>query len=126
MLSENHIHMHLECPPSLAISDLVKRLKGRSSRKLQQKFPELRKRYWGKRYWGIGYGAWSTGNITDEMVNQFLSITKTASLLRSLALYAGCNPWSDLGDVVGASKHVLTYIHNDPVSVAYPYLNVQQ
>ena len=35
VLSKDHIHMHLEYPPSLAISDLVKRLKGRSSRKLQ-------------------------------------------------------------------------------------------
>ena len=31
VLSKDHIHMHLEYPPSLAISDLVKRLKGRSS-----------------------------------------------------------------------------------------------
>lgn len=30
-----------------------------------------------------------------------------AALLRSLAIYAGCNPWSDLGDVVHASKRVL-------------------
>ena len=72
VLSKDHIHMHLEYPPSLAISDLVKRLKGRSSRKLQQEFPELRKRYWGKHFWGIGYGAWSTGNLTDEMVNEYL------------------------------------------------------
>jgi len=30
-----------------------------------------------------------------------------ASVLRSLALYAGCNPWSDLGDVVAASGNLL-------------------
>jgi putative transposase len=35
-------------------------------------FPELKKRYWGQHMWGIGYGAWSTGNITDEMVEQYL------------------------------------------------------
>jgi putative transposase len=36
--------MLLEYPPSLAVSDLVKRLKGRTSRLLQQEFPELQKR----------------------------------------------------------------------------------
>ena len=38
---------------------------------VQQEFPELRKRYWINQ-WGIGYGAWSTGNITDDMVNEYL------------------------------------------------------
>ena len=72
VLSKDHIHMHLEYPPSQSISDLVKRLKGRSSRILQQEFPHFKKRYWGKHFWAIGYGAWSTGNITDEMVNEYL------------------------------------------------------
>jgi len=31
----------------------------------------------------------------------------SASVLRSLALYAGCNQWSDLGDVVAASGNML-------------------
>ncbi len=35
--------MHIEYPPSKSISDLVKQLKGRSSRLLQKEFPELGK-----------------------------------------------------------------------------------
>ena len=41
-------------------------LKGRSSRKLQQEYPELERRYWCKHFWAIGYGAWSTGNIVRQ------------------------------------------------------------
>ena len=72
VVSKNHVHMHIEYRPSLSLSTLIKKLKGRSSRKLQQEFPELNKRYWGRHFWGIGYGCWSTGNITDEMVNDYL------------------------------------------------------
>ena len=72
VVSKDHIHMHIEYPAKLSISDFVKRLKGRSSRKIQDEYPELKKRYWGKHFWAIGYGAWSTGNITDEMVNEYL------------------------------------------------------
>ena len=72
VVSKDHIHMHISYRPSLKISDLVKKLKGRSSRLLQQEFPNLKKRYWGKHFWAIGYGCWSTGNITDEMVNEYL------------------------------------------------------
>jgi putative transposase len=72
VVSKDHIHMHVEYPASLSISDLAKRLKGRTSRLLQQEFPHLAKRYWGKHFWAIGYGAWSTGNITEELVQEYL------------------------------------------------------
>jgi putative transposase len=72
VVSKDHVHMHLEYLPSQSISQLVKLLKGRSSRKLQMEFPELKKRYWGRHFWAIGFGCWSTGNITDEMVNEYL------------------------------------------------------
>ena len=72
VVSKDHVHMHIEYAPRLALSDLVKRLKGRSSRMLQAEFPHLKKRYWGRHFWAIGYGAWSSGNITDEMVQQDL------------------------------------------------------
>ncbi|MEM6523972.1 MAG: IS200/IS605 family transposase [Bacteroidota bacterium] len=72
VVSKDHVHLHVEYPPSKSISNLVKRLKGRSSRRLQEEFPELGKRYYGRHFWAIGYGAWSTGNITDEMVDEYL------------------------------------------------------
>jgi putative transposase len=72
VVSKDHVHIHVEYPPKLAISDLMKRLKGRSSRLLQQEYPHLQKRYWGRHFWATGYGAWSTGNITDEMVQEYL------------------------------------------------------
>ena len=72
VVSKDHVHMHIEYPPSLSISDLVKRLKGRTSIMLQKEFPELGKKYWGRHFWAIGFGAWSTGNITDEMVQEYL------------------------------------------------------
>ena len=72
VVSKDHVHMHIEYPPSLSISNLVKRLKGRTSIMLQQEFPELGKRYWGRHFWAIGFGAWSTGNITEEMVQEYL------------------------------------------------------
>jgi len=64
--------MYLEYMPSQTVSDLVKKLKGRSSRKLQQEFPELEKKYLGRYFLGIGYDCWSTGNITDKMVDEYL------------------------------------------------------
>jgi putative transposase len=79
VVSKDHVHMHIEYPPSLSISELVKRLKGRSSRLLQKEYPELKKRYWGKHLWAIGYGAWSSGNITEEIVQEYLKRHKSSA-----------------------------------------------
>jgi putative transposase len=72
VVSKDHIHLHLSYPPKIGVSDIVKRLKGRTARILLDEFGELKKRYWGGHFWGIGYGAWSSGNITDEMIQEYL------------------------------------------------------
>ena len=73
VVSKDHVHLHLSYPPKLSISDILKRLKGRSAKILLLEYSELKKRYWGGHLWGIGYGAWSTGNITDEMIQEYLN-----------------------------------------------------
>ena len=72
VVSKDHVHLHVSYPPSLSVSDLTRRLKGRSAKKLLEEFGELRRKYYGGHFWGIGYGAWSTGNITDEMIQSYL------------------------------------------------------
>ena len=79
VVSKDHIHIHIEYPQSVSISNLVKWMKGRASRLLQKEFPVLSKRYWGKHLWGIGYGAWSTGNITEEIVQEYLKRHKSST-----------------------------------------------
>ena len=79
VVSKDHVHMHIEYPPSQSISDIVKKLKGRTSRKLQMEYKELSKQYWGKHFWAIGYGVWSTGNVTQEMVDEYLEHHRSPS-----------------------------------------------
>jgi putative transposase len=69
-LSKDHVHIHVEYPPYLSISELVKKLKGRTSRLLQQEFSSLGKQYWERHFWAVGSVGWGTGNITDAMVQE--------------------------------------------------------
>ena len=72
VVSKDHIHLHINYPPKLSISEIVKRLKGRSARKILQEYPHLKKRYWGGHFWAIGYGCWSVGNLTEELLKKYL------------------------------------------------------
>src|SRR5436853_7500082 len=56
VVSKDHVHMLIEYPPKTSISDLVKRLKGRTSRRLQEEFPQLRTQYWGRHFRARGSG----------------------------------------------------------------------
>jgi putative transposase len=45
-LSRDHVHLFVEIPPHIAVSDFVLR----SSRKIKQDFEHIRKQYWGCRF----------------------------------------------------------------------------
>ena len=55
VLSTDHVHMLLSIPPHIALSKVMRRMKGRSSFKTGREAPELRKRYWVQRLWARGY-----------------------------------------------------------------------
>lgn len=72
VLSKDHIHLFVSIPPHIAVSQFVKIAKGRSSRRVQQEFPEIRKKYWGRHFWGRGYFSTTSGNVTDEIIGEYL------------------------------------------------------
>ena len=71
-VSKDHVHLLVSVPPSMAVSELVKRLKGRSSRLMLEEFGELRKVYWGRHLWARGYFVASSGNVTDEVIAEYI------------------------------------------------------
>ena len=71
-VSPDHVHMLLSAPADLAPAKLVQYIKGRSSRRLQDEFPELRKRYWGQHLWARGDWVASSGNVTDEVWAEYI------------------------------------------------------
>jgi len=66
------VHVFIGYRPSQDVSQIMQWLKGISSRVLLQEFPHLRKRFWGRHFWARGYLAVSSGNITDEMVKEYI------------------------------------------------------
>ena len=71
-IAKDHVHMLVSIPPQVSVSKVVQKVKGKTSYKLQREFQGLRKEYWGQRMWGRGYFACSTGNVTDEMIHEYI------------------------------------------------------
>ncbi len=77
VLSTDHIHMFVSIPPHIAVSEVMRKVKGRSSRKIQMEFPDLRKRYWGRHFWARGYFCTTSGNVTDDIILNYLESHRT-------------------------------------------------
>jgi len=74
-VSRNHIHLCLTYPALHSISETMQGIKGRSARKLLQEYPVLKKLYWGGHLWS----AWSTGEITEAIVSDYLEHHRSRS-----------------------------------------------
>ena len=71
-VSKDHVHMFVSVPPHLAISKLVQYLKGKSSYKLMLENKQLSREFWGRHVWGRGYFVATSGNITDEVIMEYI------------------------------------------------------
>lgn len=71
-VSKDHVHIFISAPPQLSPSKIAQYLKGKTSRKLLQEFPPLKKAFWGQHLWSRGFFVVSSGSITDEMIMEYI------------------------------------------------------
>lgn len=66
-----HYHVHLFCrmTPNLAPCEVVRRIKGYTSRVLRQEFPELR---WMRSLWTPSYFLGTTGHTSSSVVQEYI------------------------------------------------------
>ncbi len=72
VVSKDHVHIFVSAPPTMAPSEIMRRIKGRTATKLFEEFPMLKKRYWGRHFWARGFFCVTSGQITDEMIKSYL------------------------------------------------------
>lgn len=69
---DDHVHLLINYPPKVAVSNLVNSLKGVSSRHLRKEFPEIKSKLWGGSLWSPSYFASSCGGAPLEIIKQYI------------------------------------------------------
>lgn len=70
---DNHVHLLVNFPPKVAVSKRVNSLKGVSSRRLRQEFPDLVRRYYrANRLWSGSYFAGSVSGAPTTVLRQYI------------------------------------------------------
>jgi putative transposase len=70
-IQEDHIHLVVSLPPKYAVSEFMGFLKGKLALRSFDRFPQLRKRYWGQHLWSRGYCV-STIGLDEDRIRKYV------------------------------------------------------
>ena len=71
-VQEDHVHIFIQISPRDRISEVVQRLKGGSSRKIREEYPELEEFLWGDSLWGDGYFVETIGDKNERIMKEYI------------------------------------------------------
>jgi putative transposase len=67
----DHIHLVVSIPPKYSVSKFVGFVKGKSAIKILDRYPALKRRYWGRHFWAKGYCV-STVGLDEEQITKYV------------------------------------------------------
>ena len=70
-VQEDHVHLLVVIPPKYAVSEFMGFLKGKLALRTFDRFPQLRKKYWGQHLWSRGYCV-STVGLDEERIRKYV------------------------------------------------------
>ena len=67
----DHVHLCVNIPPKMSVSDFVGFLKGKSALMIFDKHPEMGSR-WDRSFWARGYYVKTIGSVDEETVTRYI------------------------------------------------------
>ena len=71
-IQENHIHILLSAKPRYSPSEIMRLIKGGSSRILRKEFPEIKEFLWGDSFWADGYFVSTHSIVTEDIIRNYI------------------------------------------------------
>ncbi len=71
-IQKDHVHLLVQLKQDVSVRKAVQLLKGGSSKKIREEFPELEEFLWGSSFWADGYFAESVGQVNEESIRKYI------------------------------------------------------
>ena len=71
-VNEDHVHILVQISPRESVAEVVKILKGGTSKIIRSEFPELEEFLWGDSLWADGYFAQTVGKVDEEVIRKYI------------------------------------------------------
>jgi len=69
---QDYVHCFITAPPKLSVTTIVKYLKGITSRKLYEQFPEIHNKLWKGQLWNHSYYCETIGSVSEENIKRYI------------------------------------------------------
>ncbi len=69
----DHVHLLLDCSPQHILPNIIKAIKGTSSRMVFKKHPELKDQLWGGALWNPSYYIGTVSKNTEEQIARYIT-----------------------------------------------------
>jgi len=77
-IQADHVHLLVDVPPKVSISELMGTVKGRTAIRIFRRFPYLKKKpYWGNHFWAKGYCGDTVG-LDARMIRTYVQYQEKA------------------------------------------------
>jgi len=68
----DHVHLYIGAAPKWSPSQMMRVIKGGTSKKIREQFPDLDEVYWGATFWADGFMVKSVGEINDKVISAYV------------------------------------------------------
>ena len=69
---KDHFHMIFKTKPTLNIPKYLNAIKTITSREIQRRFPEVKKKFWKGMFWSRSYFLATTGQVTLDVLKKYV------------------------------------------------------
>jgi len=71
-IQPDHIHVLLSAKPRYSPSKIMQLVKGGSSRRIREEYPELKEFLWGDSFWADGYFVSTLSAVTESIIREYI------------------------------------------------------
>ncbi len=68
----DHVRLLIQLQPDNSVAEVVRMLKGGTSKIIRKEFPELEEFLWGDSFWAKGYFAESIGSVDEAVIKKYI------------------------------------------------------
>src|SRR3989338_11362090 len=71
-IQEDHVRLLLSAKPRYSPAEIMRLIKGGSSRVIGQEFPEIEEFLWGDSFWADGYFVSTLSTVTEDIIKKYI------------------------------------------------------
>ena len=71
-IQEDHVHLFLSAKPRYSPAEIMRLIKGGSSRVIRSEFPEIAEFLWGDSFWADGYFVSTLSTVTEDIIKEYI------------------------------------------------------